>query len=344
MRQISLVLLGFGNVGRAFANLILEKKEELAQQYDLELIVTGIATGKHGNALNTAGINLTRALELVQSGKSLETLSAQPVSADKIEFIYESSGNVMIETTPLNPHTGTPAISYIKTGLEKGMHIITANKGPVVHAYPEITRLAEAYGKEFRFESSVMDGAPIFSLFRHTLPLIELKSFTGILNSCTNYLLGLMENGSSFEDAVEKAKAIGIAETDPSADIDGWDASVKVAALVTVLMGIPLKPQQIDRTGIREITPTMIQEAKSVGKHWKLICTARRMGKQLLEAKVSPQLIEADSPLYSVDGTSSFVAFETDVLPSLGIYEGNPGPTTTAYGLLADLIDIVGKK
>jgi homoserine dehydrogenase len=190
------------------------------------------------------------------------------------------------------------------------------------------------------FESSVMDGAPIFSLFRGPLPLAELRGFMGILNSCTNLLLERMESGESFEQAVQYAQSIGIAETDPSADIDGWDAAIKVAALSTVLIGVALLPQQVAREGIRGITPQMVQEARQSGKRWKLVCRARREGNSLL-AQVKPEQVEATSPLYAIGGTSSYVQFELDTLPGLGIVEGNPGPETTAYGLLADFINAI---
>jgi homoserine dehydrogenase len=184
-----------------------------------------------------------------------------------------------------------------------------------------------------------MDGAPIFSLFREPLPCVDLLGFKGILNSCTNYILGLIAEGKGFDEAVAMAQQIGIAETDPSGDIEGWDAAIKVAALVTVLMGIPLKPQNVDRTGISAITPAMIAEAQAAGERWKLVCTARRDGERLLEASVKPERVSAASPMYSVDGTSSFIQFKLDVLPGLGVLESNPGPDTTAFGLLADLLN-----
>jgi len=124
--------------------------------------------------------------------------------------------------------------------------------------------------------------------------------------------------------------------------VDGWDASIKVAALVTVLMGIPLKPQEVDRTGIRGITPKMIAQAKAEGKRWKLVCTAERDGDRV-KGRVAPELVAPSSPLFSVDGSSSIVEFHTDTLSSLSIVEGNPGPETTAYGLLADFINAVRK-
>ena len=146
--------------------------------------------------------------------------------------------------------------------------------------------------------------------------------------------------GIAFEDAVRYCQEIGLAETDPSGDVDGWDASVKVAALVTVLMGIPFKPQQVDRTGIRGITPEMVAVARTHGKRWKLVCSAERHGDDV-KGRVAPELVSPASPLYSVEGSSSIVEFHTDTLTSLAILEGNPDPETTAYGLLADFINAV---
>src|SRR5690606_29242503 len=169
----------------------------------------------------------------VESGGRLDVLSALPAPGDALEFIRACPADVLFENTPVNHLTGQPAAGYLRAALENGMHAVTANKGPVVHAYAELTALAERAGRRFLFESAVMDGAPIFSLFRGPLPAAELVGFHGILNSCTNLLLGLLEQGKPFADAVKYAQSIGIAETDPSADIDGWDAAIKVAALST---------------------------------------------------------------------------------------------------------------
>jgi homoserine dehydrogenase len=330
-------------VGRALARLLLRKQEQLKKAYDLSFQVNGIATGRHGLAIDSAGIDLSQALTLVESGQSLAGLNRRPDVDSILAFIQAVPADVLFENSPVNHQTGQPAIDHLKIALGRGMHAITANKGPVVHAYSELNELAARSGRRFMFESTVMDGAPIFSLFRGSLPSAELRGFNGILNSCTNLILGRMDSGETFDQAVSYAQSIGIAETDPSADIDGWDAAIKVAALATVLMGVPLKPQQVDRTGIRAITPAMLAEARQAGLRWKLVCSCHRAGNRL-EARVAPEQISPDSPLYAINGTSSYVQFELDVLPGLGIIESVPGPETTAYGLLADLINAARSK
>jgi len=338
MAHYNLALLGFGNVGQALALLLLRKRDLLLQDYDMDFSITGIATGRHGMAIDPGGIDVERALQLTSTGDKLDSLSTHPPLSDPLEFIRTCGADVLFENTPVNYHNGQPAVDYLRLALQMGMHAISANKGPVVHAHRELTRLAEQHGHKFYFESAVMDGAPIFSLFRETLPAAHLQRFTGILNSTTNLILTRMEGGESLEAALAYAQSIGIAETDPSGDVDGWDASVKLAALVTVLMGIPLKPTQVDRTGIRNLTPADIQAASRLGKRWKLVCTAWREGEGI-STRVAPEMVGPDSPLFGVNGTSSIVTFETDTLPGLSIVEGNPGTDTTAYGLLADLIN-----
>lgn len=340
MRKVSLMLVGFGNVGRAFARLLLKKRSELEQNFGLVLDVTGIATQNHGIAFNPGGLDLQQAVNLVEKGQTLSSLSKGQPPSSILEFIQSCPAEVLFENSPVNYQTGQPAVDYLRAGLERGLHAVTANKGPVVHAYRELTDLAASHERRFLFESAVMDGAPIFSVFREALPTAKVLGFEGVLNSCTNMILERMETGETLEEAIQYAQSIGIAETDPSGDVDGWDAAVKVAALATVLMGEPLKPDQVERQGIRAVTREMISEASAAGEKWKLVCRASRKGGRF-QASVAPRRVDADSPLYSVRNTSSFVQFETDVLPGLGILEGNPSPDTTAYGLFADLLNIL---
>jgi homoserine dehydrogenase len=149
-----------------------------------------------------------------------------------------------------------------------------------------------------------------------------------------------MEHGEPFDQAVAYAQEIGVAESDPSGDVDGWDAAIKTAALASVLMGEQIKPADVERHGIRDLTPEDIRTAIDGGKRWKLLCRAEREADGL-KVKVSPEMVPPDSPFYHTEGTTSIVQFETDVLGRLTLIEENPGPETTAYGLLADFINAV---
>jgi homoserine dehydrogenase len=330
----NLCLLGFGNVGKALVRLLIEKQAPLRDQYGIDWRIAGVASRRLGWIAAPDGLD-PEALLRGEFPASLPDLSADPVR----QWLEAARSDVLFEISSLNAQTGQPAIHHLRTALECGAHAITANKGPIVHAYRELRDLAARCGKRFMFESTVMDGAPIFSLFRSALPATNIVRFRGILNSTTNYILTRMEAGLNFEDAVREAQEIGIAETDPSADVDGWDATVKVAALATVLMDSPLDPNSIERSGIRGLTGAAVQAALAEGFRYKLVCTAERGDAGQLRARVGMEKLSLTDPLASVAGTSSLVHFETDVLPGLTLTEHNPGPRTTAYGLLADFIN-----
>jgi homoserine dehydrogenase len=208
-----------------------------------------------------------------------------------------------------------------------------------VHAYGELMALAHERGKKFLCEATVMDGIPIFAMFPSGLPATDLRGFSGVLNSTTNVVLTEVEKGMSFEGAIRRAQASGIAETDPSNDLDGWDAAVKVAALTTVLMGIPVKLDQVQRTGIRELSAEKIRSVRAAGMRYKLVCRAERRGAGV-ECMVHPELLLATDALANLEGSSSAVRFDLDVF-SFSIIEHNPGIEATAYGLLADFVRAV---
>ncbi|MCE7861223.1 MAG: homoserine dehydrogenase [Chloroflexi bacterium CFX2] len=339
----NLCFIGFGNVARSLVRLLERKRDLLKSKYDVTYSITSIATGSHGFAVNPTGLDAQQALQNAESEKSISPLSTFQVE-DSIAVIQKSSANVMFENSPVNTQTGQPALDHIRLALNLGMHAITANKGPVVHGYRELTALAESKGKKFRFESAVLGGAPVFSVMREAFPLAELESFKGILNATTNVILSRMENGETYEQALAYAQKIGLAETDPTNDVDGWDAAIKVAALVTVLWDAPMTPQQVNPTGIRGITSGMIEKAKAEGKRYKLICSAEKRDGRIV-AGVSPQLVDSSSSLYGMMNSSTGVTFRTDVILDYSISLSEKpgmtgGPEETAYGLFADFVSI----
>jgi homoserine dehydrogenase len=341
----NLALIGFGNVARALARLLIRKQDLLKSKYDITFSFTGISTGRHGHAVNPNGLDIQTALELVENGQDISALNhSQLPIPDSLAVIQNSQANVMFENSPVNTQTGQPALDHIRTALELGMHAITANKGPVVHGHRELTALARKNEKAFRFESTVLGGAPVFSVMREAFPLAELASFKGIFNATTNVILSRMESGETYDEALKYAQSIGLAETDPTNDVDGWDAAIKVAALVTVLWDTPMTPQQVNPTGIRGITAEMIANAKAEGKRYKLVCSAEKVDGNV-QASVSPQLVDAASPLYGMMNSSTGITFRTDVILDYSIILSEKpgmqgGPVETAYGLFADFASI----
>jgi homoserine dehydrogenase len=334
MRMVRMAFLGCGNVGRALAVLLEQKRVELADRYGVSWKLTGVASRSLGWVAAPDG------LDGQAVGQGQADRLAGSACTDLESWLECSQAEVLFEMTSLNPASGQPALEYLRNALECEVHVVTANKGPVVYGYHQLSQLADAKRRRFLFESTVMDGAPVFSLFRQALPAARLLRFRGVLNSTTNFVLGEIETGLTLEAAVQRAQDMGIAETDPSADLDGWDATVKVCALATVLMDSPLLPDQVQRTGIRGLEPERIRAARREGRPFKLACQAER-GQAGLQAWVAPEQVAADDPLFGVRGTSSLLHVETDVLSGLTIVEHDPGPHTTAYGMLADFLEIV---
>jgi homoserine dehydrogenase len=325
---------------------LLEKKDRELRERGIAWRITGVATRRFGWIADANGIAVDALLGdklSLQSRAGAPAPHGQSAPHDVCSWLRLAEADVLFEATSLNPHDGQPAIDHIRAALEAGAHAITANKGPIVHGFEELSSVAVSKGRRFLFESTVMDGAPIFALFRDNLPVVHLHGFRGILNSTTNVILSGMEDGLSFADSLAKAQQIGIAETDPTNDIDGWDAVVKVAALIRVLMGVPVRLEEIQREGIGKLRGEAVRAARADGKPYKLVCRARRTD-QGVTASVRPEQVFLSDPLAWVAGTSSIVYFETDIFPGLAITENNPGLETTAYGMLADFVRAVTEK
>ena len=337
MKQYNLCFLGFGNVGRALVRLLVAKSAELRQLYDIEYRITGVASRRIGWLYNAEGFDVATLLSntnLAQHSSSANSIS---------EWLSEAQPDAVFETTSLNPESGQPAIDYLRAVLESGAHAITANKGALVHGYHELVGLAQAKGKCFLFESAVLDSAPVFSLFREALPAVKLRGFSGLFSSTTNVIIETMEAGRSFEEGLKTAQELGVTETDPSHDIDGWDSTVKVCALANVLMNIPLKPDEVNREGIRGLSPGKVQAARAEGKPFKLVARAKLTGEGKLTATVRPEQVPSSDPLGNVRGTSLAIHFELDMMPGLTITSHRPNLQSTAYGMLADFINAVRK-
>ena len=317
-----LALIGYGNVARALARLL-----DRQRQYPFR--ITGIHTARHGTAVSQKG------------------LRADPVfgpAAESIEaFLDAAKADVAVELSTLNPSTGEPAISHIRAAFARRMHVVTANKGPIAHAYAELRDLAARQGVEFRFESTVMDGAPIFNLVRYTLPGVRVLGFTGALNSTSKLVIEAMEQGRSFQEGVAYAQSLGVAEADASFDVEGWDSAAKTAALANVLMDARTTPQAVSTRGITRLTPERMRALADSGKTVRLISRARRTSAGI-SLRVRAEVLDRADLLACVQGTSNLLLLHTDLMGTIGVTSISPSVEQTAYGVFADLVDINGRE
>lgn len=354
MVYLDLLLVGFGNVGRQFARMLLDRSVHLRGDYGISWRVAGIATRRHGAAFDARGLDLTHALRLADAGAPLGALSqpdggrALAPDASGLDLIRHATGEsrlrrlqhlVVVETTVLDIERGQPAVDHVVAALRGGAHVVTANKGPVAFACREIEAVASSARRSFLFEGAVMDGIPVFNLVRETLPGITIKGFRGVVNSTTNYILTAMEAGRTFEAALAEMQAAGIAEADPSFDVDGWDAAAKTAALINVLMRGSTTPHAVERSGIREITHHHVQDAMRRGTRLRLVARGERRAGTAV-GRVGVEELDAADPMAGLQGLQNMLVLSTDVLGDVAIHQLDGGLDQTAYALFSDLVTV----
>lgn len=343
MKDLKLCMMGFGNAGKEFAKLLIEKREEIKKIYSINIMVTAIATGTKGNLLKEKGINLQEALTQLEKPGGDFRENFATTELEGVYLIEESGADVLLELSPLSPMDGKPAIDYVLKAMESGMDVISANKGPVAYGYKMLKEIADRKGLCFLHETTVMDGTPIFNLAEHGLLGCNIIGIKGILNTTTNFILESMENGLNYGEAVKEAQRRGFAEADPSMDVDGWDAAVKLTTLMNVLMKVDVRPGDILREGIREITKENIDEASGKNKKIKLLCEAGiKDGKPW--GYVRPTMVEKNDIYGVIDSTSSVVTLKTDLMGDISIVEHQPELQQTAYGIYSDLLTLIREK
>ena len=317
---MNLALIGFGNVGRALARLVWERRAEVPFR------IPGIHTARHGTAVLEQGLTPEPAF-----GAAAASVEA---------FLDAARARVAVELTTLNPSTGEPAIAHIRAAFARGMHVVTANKGPLAHAYASLREEALRRGVRFRFESTVMDGAPVFNMVRTNLPGVRVLGFTGVLNSTSKVVVEAMERGGTLAEGLQIARSLGITEADGAYDIEGWDSAAKTAALANVLMDAQTTPQAVSTRGIGRLTPERVQQLARADKTVRLVSRARR-NPAGVSLRVRAEVLEKADILASVTGTSNLLLLHTDLMGTLGTVSIAPTVRQTAYGVFIDLVDLL---
>lgn len=313
-----LALIGYGNVARALARLLQAKRG--AHPF----LITGAMT-RRGFVIDPAGLPPEPVFVAAPRG-------VEP-------FLAECPCDAMVELSTLSPLDGEPAVSHIRAAFARGLHVVTANKGPLAHACHALREEAAARGLQFLFESVVMDGAPVFNLVRHCLPQVEVLGFAGALNATSQIVLAAMERGLPLEEGVREAQRLGIAEADPWYDLEGWDSACKAAALANVLMDARVTPGQVDRKGITRLTPEKLAELGKKGKRVALISRAHR-GRDGVKLRVRAEVLDRTDILATTDGRRSILMLETDLMGRIGVLADGAEVEQTAYGVYADLLEI----
>lgn len=317
--MMRIALVGFGNVGRALARMILRT--------GVPFTVTALGTKSHGAVVDARGVDLVPLL----AGTDLPLRTLPP--------IRELPADVLVEISTLDPETGEPALSYIRDALSAGMHVVTANKGPIARAFHELDALARSNGRLLRFEATVADCLPVFTLRRAALPLADITQVRGIVSSTNNYILSQCAHGAAFGDALAEAQRLGIAEADPRHDLEGYDAAVKATILANVLMDADLRPDDVHRTPVDQSTGDRALAAAQDGARVRPVITIRRTTHGI-DASFGPERLEGGDPLFAVDGFSMGLVIDTDLAGRVAVQLHDPHVDQVAFAILTDLLEI----
>ena len=340
-RPIKIVVCGLGNVGRAFIELIAERGKELESRYGLHLILSSAVDIGGAAIQDDQGITPAELLAHLHAGDTVETFSPSGLpGVNGAKAIAQADAQVLIETTPTNLTDGEPGRTHIVAALERGMEVVSANKGPIVLFYSELHKLAEENDCGIHISAATAAALPTLDVGSICLSGTRLMEVEGILNGSTNYILSRMHReGCPYDTALKEAQELGIAETDPSLDVQGRDTANKMVLIANRLFGNVFGLEDVQVEGITQITVKDIADAVAKGQVIKLIGTAKRKdsGTQL---HVAPKWLDKDHPLASVDGSEKAISYLTDTMHRITVSGGKSSPVGAAAALLKDMINI----
>ena len=342
--HFNLAFIGYGTVGQGLTEILLEKKEMLAEKYDFHCKIVAISDLMKGSVYDENGLDMKKILDLAKEGKKLDEYPTGVKGMDSLATIKDTNADTIVEVTYTDVKTGEPALTHIKAALNAKKNVVSTNKGPVVKQVMELLDLAKKNNVYYGFEGVVLAGTPVLNLAKYTLAGNKIKGFKGILNGTTNYILTRMEEGMSYEEALQKAQDLGYAEADPTGDVEGLDALGKVVILSNVVLGKNLTWEDVKRKGITEISLEDVKKAKSEGKRWKLIGSADIKSDGSVDAKVMPEKLPLNDPLAGVCEAINALTFYTDELGPVTIVGPGAGRRETGFSLLIDLLNIDNKK
>lgn len=347
MKRLSISITGFGVVGQGLAELLLTRRDVLMQRYGIEITLVSVATARNGFIYREDGLDIAALLDLAAQKRPLREHPGTAHWPDVLEGLQATGGDILVEVTGTNLRNGEPGMSHIRGALQSGMHVVTANKGPIALAARELLALAQIRDVQLRVESTVMAGTPVISTLMEGMAGTRPRAIRGILNGTTNYILSAMTEGQDYAAVLAEAQAQGYAEADPTADVEGYDALAKALILAALVFRRSLTPDQVSRRGITGITGEEIEQAQEEGKRIKLLTSLRLTGENEdapLDVRVEPVALPLHDPLSRVDGVTNALTCTTDTLGDVTIIGPGAGRLQTGQGLLADIIAIALRK
>ena len=338
MKEYKLALIGFGNVGQGFTEILTQRDRQAFDHGTVDFKIVAVCDAIKGSLYEPNGLDPVALLKAAEIG-NLETVPASYYGWDAFQTIRDTNADVVVEVTYTDLKTGQPAISHVETAFKAQKHVVTTNKGPVALKYAALKELAAANGVVFGVEGTVMSGTPTMLLGMKAIASANVRRIQGIVNGTTNYILTRMAEGNTYASALAEAQKMGYAEADPAGDVEGYDAAGKIVILANLLMDANLTMANVDREGITRLTPQDIEAARAVGEVWKLIGTIEKNNGDI-KASVKPTRIPLSHPLASVNGGTNAITFATDFLDNVTLIGPGAGRLAAGYAVLLDLLEI----
>ena len=330
------ILIGLGTIGQSYCQLLENRKDDLLRNYGIDSKIVAVADSK-GVAINEKGININDILEIKKKNKSVSDLAIGDKNKSSIDLINEIDAELLVDATPTNIQDGEPSASLLESAMKTKKNIITANKGPLALAFSSVIEKAEYNNVVLKYSATVGGGTPVLEFGRKCLEADRILEMHAILNGTTNYMLTEMDDrGLSYQEALKEAQELGYAETDPTLDVDGFDAAAKLVIMGNLLLDKELVLNDLKIEGIRDITQKDITKAKDNGDTIKLIASVNDM------AKVEPVTISKNDPM-SVTGALCSVKFISEFAGEEVIIGKGAGGMETASAMIRDLVEIKQK-
>lgn len=340
--RVSLLLVGLGNIGRRFCELLIQKRELLRARYNLDLCLVG-AADSHGTAYDPQnGLDPERIVSLKSAGG---TIAAYPVvgrpGQPALELVAEAQADVLLEASPVNLWQGAePALSCIRTALARGIHVVTSNKGPLVVAYRDLNEMASRHQAQLRFDGTVAGGLPALYLGQRDLRGAIVYRLTAVPNLTTSLVLDLLADGVSWEQAQKIAREQGVLEDDGTWDLEGWDAAAKLVIMANAVLGWPARLEDVLLRGIVGIGSKELLEARRRNCLYRLVAEAERLQNGGYALSVQPRALPPSHPLARLGRYQMGVVYETDIYGTITAMIEERTPLPSAATMLRDLLDI----
>lgn len=339
MRTYRLALIGFGNVGQGFAQIIVDRGDQLAERFGARFQIVAVSDTLHGSCYDPDGLDAEDLVAAVQDDGNMSGVIAPTHGWDSLHTISESNSDIVVEISYTNLETGEPALSHARAALQSGKHLVTTNKGPTALHFPELLALARKNGVRIGVEGTVMSGTPALRMGIEMLAGATVTRVEGILNGTTNYILTQMEHGATYAQALAEAQAEGYAEADPTSDVEGHDAAGKVVILANLLLDLPLTMKDVVCEGITKLAHNDITAALEAGERWKLIGMVEKTCRSF-KASVVPTRININHTLAAISGSTNAITYTTDLLGEVTLVGPGAGRIETGYALIEDLLAI----